>query len=642
MDKGISQDWPILDHFLEVTDTVPQTFYTTVNNFGDRPANMFKVNGVWQKINYNEWAAISEEIGNALLKLGVQIGTNNCIMAHSSVQWGWVDIGNLTAGGLTVTIFPTLGDHEVEYIMNHSQVQYIFVGSVELLNKIMEMWIRMPNLKGIICFDSSYQGDAEKTWNLDQFREMGKNFQKENPEAINKRWQSLKGTDGATIIYTSGTTGKLKAALFTHKDIIVTAWRSVKATALGGWVFDYNIVNLCIMPLAHSMERNYGFFSIIMLGGMIGYGQPSTMMQDMQAVRPTIVNWVPRMYDRILRGLESAFSATNEGKKLWNWAVEIAERSIDERMTPEGTINALLDPVSELSGQLREDYIKAKQLVFDRAREALGGIKFIANGGALLSPDVHRIYLGMGFVMVNGYGLTETFACVSLNHVNRIKVGWQSVPAPAVDLIVTEDGEALVKGPSIITQYYNDLEANEGNFTEDGYFRTGDIVETDERGYIHIIDRKKNLIVLDTGENVAPSKIELKLLSDGMLEQTQIIGDGRKYITALIVPSWDSVIANFKAKGIAFDESKLIYEEINGINTCVEVGEDLVNNSVVNELVANTVQRVNEKLSDYEAIKGYKIVARKFTESRGELTPTQKVKTRVVLAKYADEIENLY
>ncbi|HHW61511.1 MAG TPA: long-chain fatty acid--CoA ligase [Syntrophomonadaceae bacterium] len=634
----------LMDYFYEHTDTIPEMFYNVVEVFGDRPANMFKEGEIWKTISYKQWALIAEEIANALLSLGIQAGDRNCIIAHTSPQWAWCDIGNIIAGGVTVTIFPTLIDNEVEYILNHSQVQYIFAGNPEIAANIEKLMHKTPSVKGLICMSGVYDGDGQKTWNLEQFRAMGRLYAFEHPGELEKRWQSVEADDAATIIYTSGTTGKLKPARFTQKGCVAAAWRGIRFNAEGGKFWNYNHTYFSVMPLAHVMERTYGYFCWMAIGGLIGYGSdPTNIISDMQAIKPNVMVWVPRLYERILRGIESVFCSTPEGKKLWDWAMDVGQRMVEVRTQPDGTIDMCVDPVDELSGQLKEDYIKAREMVYSKFHAALGGnLLALACGGANLNAEMHRKYLGMGYAMGNGWGMTETFSNLSLSPYNAIKVGWNGPPAPGVDLKVDEDGEALVKGTGIINNYHNDPESDVGSFTEDGYLRTGDIIEFDENGYLRIIDRKKSILVLDTGKNVAPARIEAKLLSNMAIEQAMIIGDGRKYISALIVPSWDTIIGMFKSRNIDFDESKLVYEEASGMKTCIQVGDDVANHPLVVEMVEEIINKVNQDLSDYETIKKYKILPNKFTESRGELTPTLKIKNQVVKEKYSDLIEALY
>ncbi len=639
-------DWRLqwLDLWFDHIKSVPQMFYSTVKNHGERPANTFWTGNDWKTINYKEWAAIAEEIGNGLLSLGVNKGDNLVIMSPTCVEWGWADIGIELAGGCTTTIFPSLGNEEVEFIVNHSQITYFFVGNSELLQRVAGLKSKLPSLKGFICMSGDFQGDGIETWNLEQLRQLGRNYQREYPHDLGDRGQSLTEKDAATTVYTSGTTGKLKAARLTHGEVIGGLWRSLRNEAMGNVEYNCHDIYLSVMPLAHIMERTYAFFCIIAVGGCIAYGRgPAFVIQDMQAIRPTWMVMVPRMMDRILKGIKQQFAATPEGEKLWNWAMDVGNRMIDARLSPENTIDTTIDPLDELSGQLREEYIKAKEMVFDKILAVLGGrLRCFASGGAALLPELHRPFLGMGMYVPNGYGLTETLCGVGVSRANIVKVSWNAPIAPGLEWKQDDDGELLLKGVGVIKEYYNDPESNQACFTEDGFFRTGDIVEFDENGIFWVVDRKKAIIVMDTGKNVAPAKAEALVLRETLIDQVLVIGDGKKYITALIGPNWDEMMRILDAQGAAYDKTKLRYDLVNGMNTCVEVGPDLAKNSTVRVIVENAVAKANAELADFETIKKYVIIQRKFLQSRDELTPTSKTKSRVIMDNYKAEIASMY
>ncbi len=639
-------DWRIqwADLWFDHIKTVPQMFYSTVKHHGTRPANTYWTDNNWKTINYQEWASISEEIGNGLLSLGVNRGDNIVIMSPTCVEWGWVDIGIEMAGGCTTTIFPSLSSDDVEFIVNHSQVTYFFVGSPELLQKIEILQPKLPSIKGFICMSGNFRGDESKTWNLEQLRQLGRDYMSKKPRELGERVQSLTENDAATTVYTSGTTGKLKAARLTHGEVIGGLWRSIRNCAMGNIEYNSDDVYLSVMPLAHIMERTYAFFCTISVGGCIAYGRgPAFVIQDMQAIRPTWMVMVPRMMDRILKGIKQFFAATPEGEKLWNWAMDVGSQMIDARLSPENTIDSSIDPLDELTGQLREEYIRAKELVFDKVKAALGGrLRCFASGGAALLPELHRPFLGMGMYVPNGYGLTETLCGVGVSRANTVKVSWNAPIAPGLEWKQDEDGELLLKGVGVIKEYYNDPESNEACFTEDGFFRTGDIVEFDENGIFRVVDRKKAIIVMDTGKNVAPAKPEALVLRETLIDQVLVIGDGRKYITALIGPNWDEMMRILDSRGVEYDKSSLRYELVNGMKTCVEVGPDLVENPIVRDIVEKAVGNANAELADFEAIKKYVITPRKFLQSRDELTPTSKTKSRVIIKNFAAEIESMY
>ena len=537
-----------------------------------------------------------------------------------------------------------MSNEDIKFILNHSAVKYVFAGNKELADKVKSLAADTPTVQGIICLKNDYDGNDATIINLNKLKEMGLELRKKEPGLYQTRVDSIKSSDAATTIYTSGTTGKLKAARYSHGELTGGIWRCLRNQAMGNAEFNTLDMAFSVMPLAHVMERTYFFFCMITVGACLGYGRgPAFLLQDMQALKPTAMVVVPRMLDRVLKGLTQVFTATPEGAKLWKWALEVGDRMIDARMSPENTFDASIDPLEELTGELKEEYAKAKAMVFDKVHAALGGrFRCLASGGAALLPELHRPFLGMGFYVPNGYGLTETLCGVGVGRANALKVSWNAPIAPGLEWRQEEDGELLLKGVGIIKEYYNDPEANAESFTEDGFFRTGDIVEFDKNGIFHVVDRKKAILVMDTGKNVAPAKVEALIMKEIRIDQVLIVGDGKKYLTALICPNWDEMMAMLDRQGIEYDKSKLRYELVNGMNVCVEVGEDLAANPLVHEMVARVVENANAELADFEKIKKFTILPRKFLQSRDEMTATSKTKSRVILKNFADEIDKMY
>ena len=643
MMKDFEERMIMVDKLHDANTTI-EMFYNTVKNYGDRPANAFMEADAWKTITYREWADISEEVANACLSLGVKLGDNIAIMAPTCAEWGWADMGAEMAGACTTTIFPSASIQDMKFILDHSEIKYLFCGDPSLLVRAMDEWKDHPNLKGLICLKGNFEGDETRTWSFEQFRQMGRSYRTNHESELSERIKSIKPTDAASTVYTSGTTGVLKAARLTHKDWVVGVWRTQRQLLLGNFTSDYTDTYFCIMPLAHVMERTYGYFSMMAIGALIAYGRgPKFMMEDIAYIRPTWICWVPRMLSRVVAALDAKFSATPGGKETWDWALNVGDRMIDARLTPQGTLDTTKDPVEDLSGQLKEDYIKAKEIVFDKVHAALGGrMRIINSGGAALLPELHRVFLGMGYTVPNGWGLTETVCGLSVTQPNITKVSWNAPAAPGLVIKRDTDGEALVKGEGVITEYYKDEESTAASFTEDGWFRTGDIIEIDELGIIRIVDRKKAIIVMDTGKNVAQARVEAFMLRNPLIDQAFIVGDGRKFISALIVPVWDQVIAVFRKQGISFDDSKLVFDDSTGIHSCIAVGDDIAIHPLLREMMDKAVQDGNSELAHFEQVKNYRIIPRKLSQEFDELTPTLKTKNKIVEKNWASEIEAIY
>lgn len=595
-------------------------------------------------MSYKDFAAIAEEIAAGLISLGVKKGDNLVIMSPNCAQWGWADMGIELAGGCTTTIFPSLGRDDVIFIINHSQVSYVFAGNPDLAALINSLRSELPTLKGIICFHGLQSGNGKDLFTLDDIRTLGKELLTQNSSVVKERIASITPDDAATCVYTSGTTGKLKAVRLSHGEVTGGLWRCLRNQMMGDIGCVTEDVYLSVMPMAHIMERTYGMFCIMAVGACLAWGRgPTMVIQDMQEIKPTFMVMVPRMMDRILKGLRQVFAATPESAKTWDWAIDVAMRAVDARIGKDGTLDMSRGFLDELTGEIREEYIKAKEAVFDKVHAAMGGrLRCFASGGAAILPELHKPFLGMGFFVANGYGLTETLCGVAVGRATSVKVSWNAPIAPGLEWRQDDDGELLLRGVGIIKEYYNDPESNKVCFTEDGFFRTGDIVEFDEHGIMRVVDRKKEIIVMDTGKNVAPAKLESLIMQNILIDQVLIVGDGKKYITALICPNWDEIIKLCDAKGIGYDKDQLRYEIVNGLSVCVEVGPDLADNELVREIVAETVNAANQELADFEQIKKFKIPRRKFLQRLDELTPTSKTKRRVISVNFASDIESLY
>ncbi|HZK43812.1 MAG TPA: long-chain fatty acid--CoA ligase [Syntrophomonadaceae bacterium] len=634
----------MLKSFIGSVNTLPQMFYNTVDNFGERPAMKFKLDGTYVTLNYRGFANIVEEMGTGLMSLGLKPGECVGLMAHTSQQWGWADWSIQNVGGIVATIYPTLSSEETAFIANHSEAKFIMAGNDNIAKRVLSVWDEMPGLEKVIVLDSKSDLEDEKVINITTLKKLGKTYASENPEAYKNKWQSIKGDDPSSIIYTSGTMGELKGSLLTHNELIGALTRSVKHLIIGGYNPSYNDVAFSLLPLAHIWERNNSYLAMIAVGGLIGFAEkPTTLLQDIQEIKPTWVLLVPRLWDRIFSGFKGAFVSSPEGKKIFDWAFDIGEKVLAARTNPNGAVDFTADPTIGLDEALAADFKRADAMVFSQLRQLLGGNLQIAySGGGHLPVDLHYNFMVLNFPLLNGWGLTETAAGISHGYPNATKVGWLSKIVPGVDVKLAEDGEILVKGIGIITEYYKNPEETKEAFTDDGWFKTGDLGEMDDEGFLRIVDRKKDILVMDTGKNVAPAKIELKFTDSPVIEQVMVVGDNRKFISALLVPAFDMILFMLGDKGTKFDESKLKFAEINGVQTCIEVGEDVVNNDFVKNLIDDEVKRINQYLEDFEQIKAYSILTRKFTEEDGELTPTMKIKRKVVTKHYEDKIEVMY
>lgn len=629
--------------------TMSQAFYNTVNSFPERTAQVFNPdlyggdNG--GKFTWREMADRVELIASGLLSMGLNKGERVGIMAKNSPYWTHTDVAVINCGGVLVTIYPTLSLQEVTYIVNDSESRYLLVGDKDILNRILPGISSMPTLQKIIILDLNYKTDHPMVINLTQLMDLGRQNLKKNKEEYEKRWTGNKMEDWATILYTSGTTGQGKGAILSHFSFSSRMDGTCAYFNVSGHPLDEKDTVLSFLPLSHIFDRGCSQWIAIWIGATIAYADsPATLLEDMKKYNPTWFSCVPRLYERIYMQFQQQMEASPMKKKLFDWALKVGEEAVKYRMDKYGRYNMTweFDLKSKLPLGLRIKYSIADKL-FAKVRELFGNrMRFAFSASAGISPDLLKFFYIVGVPVLEGYGLTETTSAVTYNPMLAAKPGSVGPEANGSRVRLAPDGEIEVSGAGVFVGYLNKPEETKEVFTEDGWFKTGDIGVIDENGYYRIVDRKKAIICLAIGKNVAPAKIENLFATSIAVEQVFMIGDERNYMSALIVPNFAYFMELFDREGISYDKSKVVYAEINGAQICVEVGEDFINQPRLQEIIKQTVDEVNSRLEEFELIKQYTVIKRRFTEENGELTPTQKAKKRVIIEHYADVIEDMY
>jgi len=630
--------------------TMSQAFYKTVESFPNRVAQLYNPalyggdndgQCSWQEVRQRV-----EEIAHGMLSLGLQQNQRVAIMAPNSPYWTHTDIAVINCGAVLVTIYPTLSVNEAAYIVNDSESDYLFVGNQEILGRILSGLDKMPGLKKIIIMDPSCQSsDHPLVLSLTELRELGRTNHDKYREEYENRWKSNTLDDWATILYTSGTTGAGKGVILTH-------W-CMSSRVDGAFEYFNNVGHplseedrvLSFLPLSHIFDRCCSQWAAIWLGASIAYADSAaTLIHDLPHYNPTWFSCVPRLYEKIYMQFQQQLAESRIKKMLFDWALTVGEKALAYRTDDHGRFDMRpeFDLRSKLPFGLRLQYSIADKL-FAKVRAIFGSrFRFSFSASAGIAPELLRFFYIMGLPVLEGYGLTETCSAVCYNPMFGAKPGTIGPEANRSRARVAEDGELEISGAGIFIGYLNKPEETKAAFTPDGWFRTGDLVEVDEDGYYKIVDRKKAIICLATGKNVAPLKLESRFATSLAVEQVFVIGDERTYISALIVPSFNYFIDIFEKQNIPYDKSHVKFAEINGAQLCVEVGIDFVSQPILQMMVAEAVAEANKTLEEFETIKQYEIITRRFTEETGELTPTQKIKKRVVLENYHDTIEALY
>jgi long-chain acyl-CoA synthetase len=630
--------------------TISEAFYETCEKFASRPAQRFNPDLYTDEnqgcLTYQELQHRVEQIAFGLLALGFEKGQRAAIMSNNSPNWTQADYAIINSGGVTVTIYPSLSLNEASYIVNDSMSQFLFVGNEDTLQRILSGLTAMPTLKKIIVLDMKFAKENDKVIGLKRLIKIGDTQKATVSGLYQERWKGNTLDDWFSVIYTSGTTGQGKGAILTHRTFASRAINTLITFSHTAITINEESVCLAFLPLSHIFERGCGELIALYTGACVAYADsPATMLADMRKYQPTWINCVPRLYERIFITVREQMSASKLKGFIFRVAMGIGDKVLAYRTDAKGRIN--MSPEYDVSKQLpfwlKLGYSLADRLVFAKVRNIFGGkLQHTFTASAGISPKLLKTFYIMGIPVVEGYGLTETCTACNVNPLQALKPGKVGPAANGSFGKVAEDGEYLVSGAGMFIGYLNKPEETAEAFTEDGWFRTGDLVEMDEDGYVKIVDRKKAIICLSTGKNIAPAKIEVQFSTSSKVEQVFVIGDERKYIAALIVPNFDYFMRLFEREQISFDKSKLVYSKASGASVCIEVGEDFIQQPRLQEKVAAEVARVNKHLEGFEAVKQYAVLNKRFSEENDELTPTLKPKKRVILAHYQAIINGLY
>ena len=594
-------------------DTLARMFWDRVERSGDRPAHQFKQSGDWKTITWREVGDVVREVALGLLALGRGKGDAVALLSTSRAEWVQADFAIFSAGCVTVPVYPTYPPDLIAYVVNDSGAKTIIVEDPGQLSKVLEARDKTPGLEQIVVitgYDAPQPPKMIMTW--ETLRRRGRDSVDAHRSTLAERVASTRPTDLATIVYTSGTTGPPKGVMQTHGNHIAAVTASKQATPVEeGWV------HLLFLPLAHSFARLESFLGV-------AHGLTTAFAENLDKVgenlketRPHFICSVPRVfekvYGKILAGVEAGSPAK---RKIFGWAVSVG-RDVSRHQQRGQPVPATL----ELKRKL------AHRLVFSKLHAALGGrLQWAVSGGAPLSRDIAEFFHAAGILLLEGYGLTETCPALTFNRPDRFKFGSVGQTLPGVQLRIAADGEILARGPNIATLgYFKQPEATREVFDLDGWFHTGDIGTIDGDGFLVITDRKKDLIVTAGGMNIAPQNIENLLKADPFISQVMIYGDRRPYPVALITVNPEELSKFAREQGILTSEAAAI-----------------VKHPKVVERVGRTVEEKNTQLQSYAKIKRFTVLATDFTLDGGELTPTLKVKRRVVSQKYKDAIEELY
>ena len=600
-------------HLQEATDepTTLTEVFEYVARVHSRPDILnYKRAGRWLPISSAEVVQRARLIAAGLYSLGIRRGDRVALLSESRPEWTLTDAGCIFAGAIDVPIYPTLTPPQVQYILKDSGARVLFVVNEAKSREIQPILPNCPAVEHLIVFEKDPESKSTAI-SLEQLEARGQAFAHQQPELLRELQLQTKPDDLATIIYTSGTTGEPKGVMLTHGNLV-----SNLVDSSGHFSFGIEDSALSVLPLSHIFERE-AMYMYLYRGMAIYFAESLEMIgPNLREVHPTILVGVPRIFERIYARIKQ--SAAEKGRAsvaLLDWAVNVAKKRARHLLAKKR-----VPPLLGLQYKL------ADSLMFFRWKAALGGrIRLLVSGGAALPEELALIYIGAGIPIVQGYGLTETSPVITASSIDVNRVGTVGKPIPNVQVRIAADGEIETRGPNVMRGYYNKPEETRAVFSEDGWFKTGDIGTIDADGFLRITDRKKELLKTSGGKYIAPQPIEQLIKGSRFVNQVVLIGNGRRFPAALIVPDWERL------------ES---YAQLKGIETRDRA--QLCKHPRIIDLFERQVAALTPDLAQFERVKKIGLLENELTIEGGELTPTLKVKRRVVDEKYRDVIDELY
>ena len=593
--------------------TLNELFNASVEARPDAELLRFKKAGEWRSLSYREIGRRARELALGLYDLGIRSGDKLAIWSENRPEWNIADLAVLAIGAVDVPVYATQARTQVEYILADSSTRAIFVSS-SFLEEALALKTRLPGLEHVIAFDGG--GAAERNSgviNLEELAEGGRALDVREPELYESLWQAAAPDDLATLLYTSGTTGDPKGVMLTHRNLTRAALNTYHWLGLEG---HRNDVALSYLPFTHIFERD-AWYLYAYAGIAVAYAESiEAVAKNLAEIRPTVMTSVPRMFEKIYsRIVERGVAAGFPRKQIFLWSLGVGRRWA-ERKNRGARIGAWLGLEHKI----------ADMLVFKKWRQAVGGnIRWFISGGAPLAPEIAYLFDAAGLTILQGYGLTETSPSISCNTDKRNRIGTVGPIIDNVFVKFAEDGEILVKGETVMKGYYNRPSANEEAFTPDGWFRTGDIGNVDQDGFLLITDRKKELIKTSGGKYIAPQHVESLIKASRFVSQVVVVGNARKFAAALIVPNMELLRSYARLKGIGYSSEA-----------------ELLKNSRILDLFQRQLDKSTPELARYEKVKKVALLEHEMTAESGELTPTLKPRRKVIEEKYAEIIERLY
>jgi long-chain acyl-CoA synthetase len=599
-------------------DTVHEMFWQRVAELGDAPMMRQKDLGIWRSYSWNEVATIATEIAAGLGSLGFEPGEVASVLANTSREWVWADLAVLSAGGVCNGIYPTDAASQVQFLCEDSGSVFLFVEDDEQLDKFLEVREHLPRLRKVIVFDMEGLAglDDPQVIGLEALRELGRAWLREHPGWLDARRAARRSADIAILVYTSGTTGKPKGAMITHANLCAVL-SGLETSLFEG--LPQGGERIAFLPLCHIAERMIGGYIPLMRRSVTNFVEnPETVFENLREVQPQVFFAVPRVWEKIYSQVMITLSEADRVQKLaYGWALSVGQR-----------VAACADAGREPGPALKLQYAIANFLVLDNVRRMTGmsRVQLALTGAAPISPELIRWYRSLGVPLREGWGMTETCAGGTVNPRRATRPGSIGVPGPGVEMRIAEGtGEILLRGGNVIRGYLNQPEKTAEAIDAEGWLHTGDVGRVDDDGYFYITDRMKDIIITAGGKNITPSEWENQLKFSPYVTDAVVIGDKRAFLTAIVMIDQENVERYAQERDIPFSNYA-----------------SLTRTPEIQDLIQAEIDRVNQQFARVEQVKKFFLLDKQLTPEDEELTPTMKLKRKLVQQKYAGQIEAMY
>ena len=597
-------------------DTIPAQFWNGVKERGPAVWMRQKDLGIWRSWTWDQTGTAVREIAHGLMALGFEARETASILSNTTIEWVLCDLAVLSAGGVSNGIYPTDAAEQVQYLCDDSTTTVLFVEDDEQLDKALEVRDRLPRLKKIVVVDMEGLRDLNdpQVISLAALREMGRAHLAQHPGMVEARVAAVKPEDLAILVYTSGTTGRPKGAMHSHQGLVYTVRGYNTLIAR-----DQNDECMCFLPLCHIAERMGGEYFSMYTGAKLNFVEnPETVPENVREIAPTVFTAVPRVWEKFYSGVMIALKEAGKLQQAaYAWAIGVGQQVAD-----------LVMAGKPVPGGLRMRFKLARVLVLDNVRKLIGihRARFLVTGAAPISPDLVRWYLALGVPMLEVWGMTETCGASTGIPADRIKPGSIGPAATYNEVrLDPQTGEILVRGPNVFMGYLNLPEKTAETIDVDGWLHTGDVGVVDEEGFFRITDRMKDIIITAGGKNITPSELENELKFSPYVTDAVVIGDKRRYLTVIIMIDQENVEKYAQDNDVPFSNYA-----------------SLTRSPEVQALIQAELDRVNKKFARVEQIKKFFLLDTQLSAEDEELTPTMKLKRKLVQQKYAEQIEAMY